>query len=81
MKEQHNVTAQELRQFIERFERLEADRQDIIAEQKETLAEAKARGYCVKTIREIIKLRKKRPDDAAEQQAILDLYKNALGML
>ena len=76
----YNVTADELRQFIERYEYLEAEKQDIADQQKDVLAEAKTRGYAVPVIREIIKLRKKSPDDVAEHEAVLDLYKSALGM-
>lgn len=75
------VTADELRQFIERFEQLEAEKKDIAEQQKEVMAEAKGRGYDTKVIRQIIALRKRKADDLAEEQAILDLYKSALGMV
>jgi uncharacterized protein (UPF0335 family) len=74
------VTAEELRQFIERYEHLAAEKQDIADRQKEVLAEAKARGFSVPILREIIKLRKMKPDDRAERDAILDVYLSALGM-
>jgi uncharacterized protein (UPF0335 family) len=74
------VTAEELRQFIERYEHLAAEKQDIADQQKEVLAEAKARGFSVPILREIIKLRKMKPDDRAERDAVLDLYLAALGM-
>lgn len=74
------VAAAELRQFIERFERLEAEKQDIADGQKEVLAEAKGRGYDTKVMRQIIRLRKKDKDDIAEEEAILEMYKEALGM-
>ena len=76
----YRVTADELRQFVERYERLEAEKQDIADQQKEVMAEAKARGYDTKTLRKIIAERKKSPDQIAEEEAILDLYKEALGM-
>ena len=76
----YRVTADELRQFIERFERLEAEKKDIADQQKEVMAEAKGRGYDTKALRTIIALRKKKPDEIAEEEAVLDLYKAALGM-
>lgn len=77
----YNVTADELRQFIERFEQLDAEKKDISEQQKEVMAEAKGRGYDTKVIRKIIALRKRKADDIAEEEAILDLYKQALGMV
>ena len=76
----YRVTADELRQFIERFERLEAEKRDIADQQKEVIAEAKARGYDTKVMRKVIALRKREPDDIAEEQAVLDMYCEALGM-
>lgn len=74
------VTADELRQFIERFEQLESEKKDVAEQQKELMAEAKGRGYDTKALRKIIALRKKKPDEIAEEEAVLDLYKAALGM-
>jgi len=74
------VTADELRQFIEALEQLDAEKRDIAEQAKEKMAEAKGRGYSVAIIREILKLRKMKPDDVAEREAILDIYKSALGM-
>ena len=76
----YRVTADELRQFVERFERLEAEKADIADQQKEVMAEAKARGYETKALRKIIALRKREPQDIAEEQAILEMYAEALGM-
>lgn len=76
----HNVTAEELRQFIEQFEHLEAEKQDITNQQKAVMAEAKARGYDTTVMKKIISLRKRNKDDIAEEEAILDIYKSALGM-
>jgi uncharacterized protein (UPF0335 family) len=76
----YRVTADEIRQFVERFERLEAEKADIADQQKELMAEAKARGYDTKALRKIIALRKREPDDIAEEQAILEMYAQALGM-
>lgn len=76
----YRVTADELRQFIERFERLEAEKKDIAEQQKDVMAEAKARGYDTKVMRKVIALRKREPDDVAEEEAVLEMYKEALGM-
>lgn len=75
-----DATADELRQFIERLEELDQEKRGIADEQKEVMAEAKGRGYDTKILRKIIALRKRKPDDIAEEEAILDLYKQALGM-
>jgi len=74
------VTAEELRQFIERYESLEAEKTDIAEQQKEVMAEAKGRGYDTKVMRKVIALRKRDKDDIAEEEAILEMYKAALGM-
>ncbi|SEU01567.1 DUF2312 domain-containing protein [Paracoccus homiensis] len=74
------VAADELRQFVEQIEQLEAEKKDISEQIKEVYAESKARGYDTKALRSIISLRKRDKDDIAEQEAILDLYKQALGM-
>lgn len=74
-----NVTTEELRQFVERIEQLEAEKKDIAEHIKETLAEAKGRGYDTKVLRKLIAIRKRRADDLAEEEAILDLYRSALG--
>ncbi|WP_149142885.1 DUF2312 domain-containing protein [Gemmobacter caeruleus] len=76
----YNVTADELRQFIERYEQLEAEKKDITEQQKEVMAEAKGRGYDTKVMKKIIALRKRKADDIAEEEAILEMYKQALGM-
>ena len=78
--ENYRVTAGELRQFIERFERLDAEKKDIAEQQKEVMAEAKGRGYDTKVMRKVIALRKRDKDDIAEEEAVLDMYKEALGM-
>ena len=79
--ESYRVTAAELRQFVERIERLEAEKKDIADQQKEVMAEAKARGYDTAVLRKVIALRKRTPDDIAEEEAVLTMYKEALGML
>ena len=77
----YRVTADELRQFIERFERLESEKKDIADQQKEVMSEAKARGYDTKVMRKVISLRKRDKDDIAEEEAVLEMYKEALGMM
>ena len=74
------VTADELRQFIERWEALAEEKAGIAEQQKDVMSEAKARGYDTKVLRKIISLRKRKPDEVAEEEAVLDLYKSALGM-
>jgi len=76
----YNVTADELRQFVERFEQLESEKKDISEQQKELWAEAKGRGYDTKVMKKLVALRKRNADDIAEEEAVLELYKNALGM-
>jgi len=76
----YRVTADELRQFIERIERLDAEKKDIAEQQKEVMAEAKGRGYDTKIIRKVIALRKRDSNDIAEEEAVLEMYKEALGM-
>ncbi|RFP85633.1 DUF2312 domain-containing protein [Rhodobacteraceae bacterium 63075] len=76
----YRVTADELRQFVERFERLEAEKKDLAEQQKEVMAEAKARGYDTKVMRKVVALRKRDADDIAEEEAVLEMYKEALGM-
>jgi uncharacterized protein (UPF0335 family) len=76
----HRVAADELRQFIERVERLDAEKADIADATKEVMAEAKGRGYDTALMRKIIALRKRDSDDIAEEDCIMDTYKEALGM-
>lgn len=79
-KANYRVTADELRQFVERFERLEIEKKDVADQQKEVMAEAKGRGYDTKIMRKIVALRKRDQNDLAEEEAVLDMYKEALGM-
>ncbi len=76
----YRVTANELRQFVERIERLDSEKKDLAEQQKEVMAEAKARGYDTKVLRKVIALRKRDKDDIAEEEAVLEMYKEALGM-
>ncbi len=77
----YQVTADELRQFIERIEHLEQEKKDIAEQIKEVYAESKGRGYDTKALRAIVSLRKKDKDQVAEEEAVLELYKQALNMV
>jgi uncharacterized protein (UPF0335 family) len=74
------VAAGELRQFIERVERLEEEKAALQEDISSVMAELKGHGYDVKAVRAILKLRKQDPDERQEAEAILELYLNALGM-
>jgi len=74
------VAAGQLRAFIERIERLEEEKQTIADDIKDVYAEAKGTGFDVKALRAIVRLRKKDQTERQEEEAILDLYKAALGM-
>jgi uncharacterized protein (UPF0335 family) len=65
---------------VERYERLEIEKKDIADQQKEIMAEAKGRGYDTKVLRKIVALRKRDVNDIAEEEAVLAMYKEALGM-
>lgn len=82
MTEGHNANASDdrLRLLIERIERLEEEKKGIADDVKDVYLEAKAVGYCAKTMRSIVRLRKMKPDDRAEQETLLDTYKAALGL-
>jgi len=76
----YRATSAEIRQFIERAERLDAEKADIADQRKEVMAEAKSRGYDVKVLNKLIAMRKKDPQEISEEEAILELYREALGM-
>lgn len=75
----YRVTANELRQFVERAERLESDRKDIADQVRDVMAEAKGRGYEPKIIRKCLALRKRSKDEIAEEDAVTQMYMEALG--
>lgn len=77
---QQPMTASHLKSIIERIERLEEERKGLATDIKEIYAEAKGNGFDPKIIRMIIRLRKLNPSDRAEQDALLETYKSALGM-
>ncbi len=74
------VAAGQLRAFVERIERLEEDKKTIAEDIKEVYAELKGTGFDTKAVRTIVRLRKKDQAERQEEETILDLYKNALGM-
>lgn len=76
----HNSADDRLRLLIERIERLEEEKQGIAEDIKDVYLEAKAVGYEPKIMRQIVRLRKMNPDDRAEMEAILEVYKKALGL-
>jgi len=75
------LSVEHLRQFVERIERLEEEKQTIAEDIKEVFQEAKSNGFDVKTLKEIIKIRKADARDLEEQEYLLDTYKRALGLL
>ena len=77
----YTVAGDELRSFIERWERLQSEKQELADGQKEVMAELSGRGYDKKAIRKIIAIRKRNKDDVAEEEAVLEMYMSALGML
>ena len=74
------VAADQLRAFVERIERLEEEKKAISDDIKDVYGEAKAMGFDVKILRQVVRLRKQEPHEREEQEAILDLYMHALGM-
>lgn len=80
MTDPYAVTADELRQFIERYEQLDAEKRDTADQQKEVVAELVARGYDRKAFKEIIRLRKMKPDELEEFEAVVEVYRPAAGL-
>jgi uncharacterized protein (UPF0335 family) len=75
-----NVSAEQLRQFIERVERLEEEKKGISDDIKDVYGEAKATGFDAKIMKQIVRLRKKTRDARMEEEALLETYKAALGL-
>ncbi|MGA2124849.1 MAG: DUF2312 domain-containing protein [Xanthobacteraceae bacterium] len=75
------VAKDQLKAFVERIERLEEEKKVIADDIKDVYAEAKANGYDTKALRTVVRLRKQDSDERKEQEAILDTYLQALGML
>ena len=81
MAEVGGIAGERLKSFIERIERLEEEKKALAEDIKEVFAEAKGVGFDIKTMRQIIRIRRMDQDDLDEQEALLDIYKRALGML
>ena len=81
MADRGGVAGERLKSFIERVERLEEEKRALAADIKEVYSEAKGAGFDVKTMREIVKIRRMDEDDLDEREALLDTYLRALGML
>ena len=75
-----NISAEQLRQYIERVERLEEEKKGISEDIKDVYGEAKAMGFDAKIMRQIVRLRKKTRDARMEEEALLETYKAALGI-
>ena len=80
MAEVGGIAVERLRSFIERIERLEEEKAALAADVREVYAEAKSTGFDVKIMRQVIRLRKMDRNDREEQEHLLDLYKQALGL-
>lgn len=75
------VAGEQLKSYLERIERLEEEKSALAVDIREVFAEAKGNGFDVKTMRQVLKLRKMEHAERDEQEHMLDLYKRALGML
>ncbi|MDP7381973.1 MAG: DUF2312 domain-containing protein [Pseudomonadota bacterium] len=80
MTEVGGIAGDQLRAYIERIERLEEEKAALAADVREVFAEAKGNGFDVKIMRQVLRLRKMDGDDRAEEEALLDIYKRAIGM-
>lgn len=78
--DEHRPADERLQLLIERVERLEEEKKGISDDIRDVFGEMKSAGYDAKCVRQIIRLRKMKPDDRREMEAILDVYKNALGI-
>ena len=75
------IAASQLKSIVERIERLEEEKKALADDIKDVYAEAKANGFDTKTLRAVVRLRKQDRAEREEQEALLDLYLNALGMM
>jgi uncharacterized protein (UPF0335 family) len=71
----------QLKAVVERIERLEEEKKTIAADIKEVYAEAKGNGFDVKILRKVISMRKKDVNERQEEEALIDVYMAALGMV
>ncbi|MBF0141707.1 MAG: DUF2312 domain-containing protein [Magnetococcales bacterium] len=74
------IAGEQLLRFIDRIERLEEEKAEVATQVREVYAEAKSQGFDPKIMRQIVRLRKRDPNEIEEEEAILHLYKQALGM-
>lgn len=81
MSEASAVARERLRSFVERIERLEEQKQEVSEDIRDVYGEAKAEGYDVKVMRQVVRLRKVDASQRQEEDAVRDLYLQALGML
>lgn len=81
VREVGGVAGQRLQSFLERIERLEEEKTNLMEDIKEVYAEAKGVGFDAKTIRKIVSLRKMDSEKRRESEELLDLYKSAIGMI
>jgi uncharacterized protein (UPF0335 family) len=81
MADKGGVSTSQLRSFVERIERLEEEKKGIVDDIRDVFAEAKGQGFDSKIMRQVIKLRRKDAAERQEEEALLDLYMNALGMV
>ena len=75
-----NISAGQLRSFIEKLENLEQDKAEISETIRDVFSEAKSEGFDVKVMRQLLKLRRMKKEELAEQEELLDLYRQALGV-
>jgi uncharacterized protein (UPF0335 family) len=75
------IAADRLKSFIERIERLEEEKSALAGDIKEVYSEAKSSGFETKIMRQIVRLRKMEPQERNEQEQLLDVYKQAIGMI
>lgn len=74
------IAGDRLRSFVERIERLEDEKRELMEQIKEVYAEARGEGFDVKVMRQLIRLRRMKPHERGEQEELLELYKAAIGM-
>ncbi|SNB69991.1 Uncharacterized conserved protein, UPF0335 family [Arboricoccus pini] len=81
MADTQGIAGDQLRNLIEKVERLEEEKREVAEQIKEVMAEAKGEGFDVKVIRKLLSLRRMKPHDRVEQDELLELYKSAIGMM
>ena len=74
-----SISGVELRQFIERIERIEQEKKELSEQLKDVFAEARAEGFDLNTVRQLIRQRKMKKEDLEAHEELLDLYRRALG--